>query len=80
MIKRLWKRLRGFHKCPQCGEQSLQWVKDWLLFPDEPPILYHWECTSCNVRSDVQETSMATEAAKQFGYSSFIAAIEDKME
>ncbi len=71
----VWRRLRtrfGWIDCPQCGEfRRPRWVKDWLVFEDEPPLFGHWYMPCCGARTETEATPMMNEAARSFGARDF---------
>ena len=78
MIKNLWRRfVFGYEVCPVCSEQTVKWVKDCLVFEDEPPIMGHWQCTNpgCLVRTETESTPWADKIAQEQGYKTFKEAI-----
>jgi hypothetical protein len=79
VLRRLFRKLLGYNECPICHEQTVQWVKDPILFEDEPPLLGHWQCfnTDCLVRTETESTAWADKIANEFGYSTYKKALEE---
>lgn len=78
MITRWLRKLRGYRDCPKCGQQTVKFVKDVLLFDDEPPMLAHWECENpdCRARTETESLPWADKIAKEHGYETFKEAIQ----
>jgi len=81
-IKRVY-----FQECPQCGQKKLEWVKDWIIDPEEPPMFAHWECRNCDYHTSPCPTKVLTQAAQSMraeGCTSehviAVAELGDKME
>lgn len=73
MIRQILRSVQiklGWRDCPACGEfVRVRWVKDCVLFVDEPPMFFHWECPRCRAKSNVQPTFLITEALASHGLS-----------
>lgn len=80
-LLRIGKRCAGRFDCPLCGRQSVKWVKDVLLHPEEPPILGHWQCANpdCLARTDIMSAPWADSIARDMGYPTYMDALKDKV-
>lgn len=78
MKKLLWKWL-GYHECPICKQQTVEFVKDILLYEDEPPMFGHWQCFNkeCLASTDVESTEWADKVAQEKGYKTYKQALEE---
>lgn len=76
------KKLVGYYYCPVCHQQTVQWVKDCVLFEDEPPLFGHFQCFNkdCLVSTEIESLPWADKIANEFGYRTFKEAIEDKIK
>ena len=76
-LKRFFRHLAGYSDCPVCHEQTIQWVKDPVLFEDEPPLFGHWQCfnPNCAVSTEIESTEWADKIAREHGYKTFKEAI-----
>lgn len=74
---RVLRKLGGYQDCPVCGQQTIQWVKDPILFEDEPPLFGHWQCSNpgCLVRSEMESTPWADKIAQEHGHATFQEAL-----
>jgi hypothetical protein len=78
-FRRRWHRLvrnvrwrMGWRHCRHCRQFSrIKWIKDVVLFADEPPMFYHLECTRCGARTAVMPTCITESAARSLGFDSF---------
>lgn len=62
-----WCRRRlvdiGWRLCSSCrGFHRFIWVKDWILFEDEPPMFVHYECAGCGRRTDTIASTVQSAA------------------
>ena len=63
-LKRWVRKIRGFKPCPLCGERSVHWVQDCVLFEDEPPMFCHWECVACGARTETRPSRLTVDVAR----------------
>lgn len=66
---KLWLAYRkGRKDCPQCDKPAgVRWVKDVVLFEDEPPLFFHWECDGCGFATGPTPSSLTVDAAAKVG-------------
>lgn len=76
-IKRAWRKMQGYRDCPICKEQTLQFVKDWIIHPEEPPLFGHWQCfnKNCLVSTDMESLPWADKVAQEQGHRTFKEAL-----
>jgi hypothetical protein len=46
-------------------------VQDIVVYADEPPIFFHYECPACGAKSEIQPTVVAEAAIQEMGYKDF---------
>ena len=80
-FKYYWKKWCGWEICPVCNQQTLHWTADNPIHPDGPSLFCWWECINekCLVRTDIEGTSLMNEAARKYGYKSFIDFLDSKI-
>lgn len=67
-----WKRRHGWEDCPSCGEcVRPRWVKDCVVFEDEPPLFFHYECQKCGYSTGINPTSLTDSAVRSLGFKDF---------
>lgn len=68
--KRRWVRWRRLRHCRYCrAVMRPRWVKDVVLFEDEPPLFAHWECPACNRKlTPVYPTAITEQTLLRLGY------------
>ena len=83
-LKRKWKRFlfkRGWRYCPICRKFArILWVKEVVLFEDEPPMFYRWQCQNCGAKTPVIPTGLTISAVTSLGYEDFDAYCKKLME
>jgi hypothetical protein len=71
LLKRIKVRM-GWRYCGCCRQfVRLQWEKDWIVHPEEPPLFCHWECPNCGAGSPILPTSLTTKAVRSLGFKDF---------
>ena len=84
-LKEFWMWISGRVKgnCPECGKEVyFYWVKDWILHPEEPPILGHFVCPECGWHSSIVPTSLTTDVLKKhfrMTWDEFCEKVAEKM-
>ena len=75
-IKRLWRitqvRWFGYRGCDRCRKLvKPRFVKDVVLFEDEPPLFGHYECPGCGLATPIMPSGLTEDAVRKLGYGSF---------
>lgn len=80
LIQKVQKRF-GWDMCPCCRNwRRIKIVQDPVVFEEEPPMFFHYECTGCGARTVTLPTSLTEDALKELGYSSYDAFLEELKE
>ncbi len=71
VIRKIQYRL-GWRFCMQCRTfTKIKFVKDWVIHEEEPPMFYHYQCSSCGFSSETLPSLLMDSAAKHHGYKNF---------
>ena len=71
LFRKFFRRATLYRECPRCYNLSLQWQKDIVHHPDEPPLFSHWSCKACGFESSIEPTQTSHDAAGSLGYKDF---------
>jgi len=70
LTKRIKYKYFGYRYCGRCRQfAKIRWVKIPVVFEDEPPMLFYWECVNCFARTNIQPTILLVQAAEKIGIS-----------
>ena len=66
-------KFRNLTHCRSCRKViTPRWKKDHVLFEDEPPLFYHYECPHCGYHlTNMIPTAITENAVKKLGYRDF---------
>ncbi len=72
---KLWLKIKyflGWRDCTNCGNfVKIKWIKDWILYEDEPSMFGHWECSKCKASTETQPTRITEDVVKKLGFKNF---------
>lgn len=70
LIKRIKYKYLDYRYCGRCRQfVEIQWVKIPIMFEDEPPLFFYWECSNCSARTKIQPTILVEQVAEKMGIS-----------